>query len=479
MIRCLRPALVALCLLPAVTLAATPDLSARLDAQLQSNRERYGIAGQAVLVAHNGRVLYQAASGDRDREQQLPMTLDTVFGVQSLAKLFTSTLVMQLVDEGAVDLDAAASRYVPALPAAWQQITVRDFLNHSSGVADYFENRDGHWASPGYDRLAPTLATALAAAGTLPLQFTPGSRSNYIQTNYLVLSALLEAHYGQPYAQIARERIVQRLGLRHTRLGRPATPGPHSALAYTGKNGVLELANEEVWPDYALGHSDLQTTVADFNRFLQALAAGTLVPRATLERLWQPRTLGNGRPSYMSSGWDTDRDDGYTQLGHDGGTRVRARLAYQGTLAGDSWVFLYFTNGSASNVWSRVLVDSTMAAAAPERFPHAVLSERLIGYALADENTEQEAMAAWLREDSGIAGNERERAVNTLGYSIRENLGPRPALKVFALNTVLHPRSANAWDSLAECHAALGETATAEALYAKSKQLAADAAASP
>ncbi len=100
--------------------------SKQLSTQLQTNRERYGIAGQAVLVAHNGQVLYQRASGERDPATHAPATVETIFAAQSMAKLLTSTLVMQLVDQGKVDLDAPASRYVPDLPAAWQAIHVRD-----------------------------------------------------------------------------------------------------------------------------------------------------------------------------------------------------------------------------------------------------------------------------------------------------------------------------------------------------------------
>lgn len=81
-------------------------------------------------------------------------------------------------------------------------------------------------------------------------------------------------------------------------------------------------------------------------------------------------------------------------------------------------------------------------------------------------------MQDWLQDNPGITGDERERAINTSGYAILESLGAARALKVFALNAELYPASANAWDSLAECHAALGDAETAKALYAKSKALA-------
>lgn len=458
--------------LPASARDVPGDLTAQLDVQLQANRERYGIAGQAVLVAHNGKVLYQGTSGERDPATHAPATVDSIFAAQSVAKLLTSTLVMQLVDQGKVDLDAPASRYVPALPIAWQEIRLRDFLNHSSGIAEYYERKGEHWVSKGYNGLAPDLAAALKVAGSAPMQFVPGSRVQYTQANYLVLTALLETHYGKPYPAIARERILQPLKMRSTSWGTASAPAQRAAVPYIGKDGQLQPANEDPWPNYGWGHADLQTTVGDMNRFLQALATGKLLRTATLEALWQPQKLTSGGSNFFSTGWDTTRSDGYTQVGHDGGTRVRARLGYKGTLASGYWVFVYLTNGSARNVWSSTLVESTMAVAAPGEFPHAALAERLIGYALGSDSGSEGTLRAWLRESSGIPSNELERAINATGYAIRNNLGDRPALKVFTLNTALYPTSANAWDSLAECHAALGEREIAEALYMKSKRLA-------
>ncbi|WP_329764091.1 serine hydrolase domain-containing protein [Stenotrophomonas geniculata] len=458
--------------LPVSARSAPDNLSSHLDTQLQTNRERYGIAGQAVLVAHNGQVLYQGASGERDPASHAPATVDSIFTAQSMAKLLTSTLVMQLVDQSKVDLDAPASRYVQDLPTAWQAIHVRDFLNHSSGIGEYYDRVDNRWVSKGYAGVAPDLGAALKVAGAAPMQFATGSRVQYTQANYLVLTALLETHYRKPYPAIARERILQPLKMTSTSWGVSSVPATRAAVPYIGKDGQLQPANEDPWPDYGWGHADLQTTIGDMNRFLQALATGKLLRTETLEKLWQPQKLSGGGSNFFSTGWDTTRSDGYTQVGHDGGTRVRARLAYKGTLASGYWVFVYLTNGSARNAWSSTLVESAMAVGAPQEFPHAVLSERLIGYALDDSADAKPQMRSWLRDSNGVPTGELERAINADGYAIRESLGAGKALKVFTLNTELYPDSANAWDSLAECHAALGEREAADRLYAKAKALA-------
>lgn len=248
--------------LPVSARDTSHDLASQLDAQLQANRERYGIAGQAVLVAHDGQVLYQGASGERDPAVHAPATVDSIFAAQSMAKLLTSTLVMQLVDQGTVDLDAPASRYVPDLPAAWQAIHVRDFLNHSSGIAEYYARVDNRWVSKGYPGVAPDLAAAFKVAGAAPMQFATGSRVQYTQANYLVLTALLEAHYRKPYPAIARERILQPLRMRSTSWGLAAVPPKRAAVPYIGKDGTLQPADEDPWPSYGWGHADLQTTVA-------------------------------------------------------------------------------------------------------------------------------------------------------------------------------------------------------------------------
>ncbi len=126
-------------------------------------------------------------------------------------------------------------------------------------------------------------------------------------------------------------------------------------------------------------------------------------------------------------------------------------MAYKGTLAGGYWVFVYLTNGSARNVWSSTLVESTMAVAAPQEFPHAVLSERLIAYALDDSTDATTQMRSWLRVGHGVPTGELERAINADGYAIRESLGAGNALRVFALNTTLYqirPMRGTAWPSV-------------------------------
>lgn len=451
---------------------ADEALSAALTRQMEVNRQRYGIAGQALLVAHNGKVLFRGADGEADVERHERVTADHVFAAYSLSKLFASVLIMQLVEQDQVDLDAPASAYVAGLPASWQAIRVREFLDHTSGVPEYFAQRQDGAASSAM-AFPEDLPAVFASLADTPLPFATGTDTRYTQTNFLVLTALLEAHYGKPYAQIADERIVRKLQLGHTWLGPAALPKQGVVRSYVGKDGRLVPEQDIDWPDYARGHAGLYLTLEDLGRFLQAVSSGELVGKATLRRLWQPRTLTNGRRGGFAAGWEYGESGAYRQVGHDGGTRVRVRVLFQDSLDGDVYVFAYLTNGSAKNVWSRVLVGSAMAVAAPDRFPVESLFEALVGYALqAPAKGDASAQARSIRANRGLSDADLERTVNATGYAIRENLGVEPALRVFELNTVLFPDSSNAWDSLAEAHAAQGDQDKAKALYEKAHRLA-------
>lgn len=460
-------------LLPCIALARDDALSRSLERQLELNRERYGIAGQAVLVAQDGRVIFRGVDGEANVDTHRRVARDDVFPTYSLAKLFTSTLIMQLVERGRVDPDTPASAYLPGLPAAWRTIAVRDFLDHTSGVPEYFDNRNGAGAAA--DTVFAEDATRVfQSLADKPMQFAPGTDTRYTQTNYLVLAALLEAHYREPYSWIAEQRILRKLGMRHTWLGPAGLPRRGVVTPYVGKDGRLREEQDLAWPSYAYGHAGLYLTLDDLGRFLRAMTSGELVGKATLRRLWQPRTLAGGKRAWFAAGWEYGESDGYRQVGHDGGTRVRVRILFKDSLDEDVHTFVYLTNGSARNVWSRVLMDSAMAAAAPDRFPVEALSETLVAFALrAHAAGDVQDMARSIRagdipRDAGL-----ERIVNNTGYAVRENLGVAAALRVFELNTVLFPDSANVWDSLAEAHEARGDMDKAKSLRDKARRLAA------
>ena len=422
--------------------AHAAPLDRALEQKMEANAQRYVIASQAVLVARNGEVVFRNVAGARR---------DELFPVYSVSKLLASVLVMQLVEAGQLDLDKPASAYLAGLPLRWQQIPLRLILNHSSGLPEYFD--PAKLAAPSFP---PTLQAVFAALADKPLVFEPGTATRYTQTNFLLLEALLEAHYGKPYTQLASERIINKLGLRNTYLGLASTGRRAMVRSYIGKNGRLQADPAVQWPEYTNVHAELFTTVDDLAVFLNAVARGELVGRETLRKLWQPQKLANGQDGWFASGWEYGRSGGYEFVGHDGGTKVRVRLMWPERDGGDSYTIVYLTNGSAQNVWSRTLVESLMAAIDPARFPMEAVSEQLIDYASRPATTPAQFQAL-LQQLQTLAlrdGAALERRINETGYAMLETRGSGAAIKVFELNTRLFPQSSNARDSLAQAQAA-------------------------
>lgn len=151
------------------------DLHRRIGEQMRTNAGRYGIAGQSVLIRHDGKLLAQAVAGEADLTTHRPVTPETVFNAYSLAKLLVSTLVMQRVEAGSIEMNAPTSRYLPDLPEAWRAITVQQFLDHASGVPEYFQTHDGKIVTPQGVPLPATLPDVFKALDTVPLQFAPGT----------------------------------------------------------------------------------------------------------------------------------------------------------------------------------------------------------------------------------------------------------------------------------------------------------------
>ncbi|MBB4759439.1 serine hydrolase [Xanthomonas euroxanthea] len=463
----LLPAL--LVLLLSSTAAADDGLASKLDLQMQKNRERYGIAGQALLVAHDGRILYRGVDGQADVGTGTSVTTSHVFPAYSLSKLLVSTLIIQLVEKGQVDLDAPASRYLTTLPPRWRDITVGQFLDHTSGVPEYFTTEQGQVITP-QGGFPPDVDTLFASLAETLLQFPPGTRTLYTQTNYVVLAALLSTHYRMPYARIAERRIFQRLGMRHSSLGRPASGERDVVTSYLGRDGRLQPMPDVAWPAYAYGHAALYLTIDDLHRFLRAITAGELVKKHTLQQAWQPIRQADGTPGWFAGGWETGDVDGYRIVGHDGGARDRVRILFRGAPGQDTWIVVYLTNGSARNVWSRMLVDSAMAAAAPERFPTSALSESLIAQATL-EPPALDVWAADVRAHTTLGEDALQQSVKRTAENVRENLGIDAAIRIFDLNTALFPEAAATWSDLANAHASRGDLATARTLSARALQI--------
>ena len=181
-----------------------------------------GFSG-VVLVARGDQVLLRKAAGLADRERNIPNAPKTKFPIYSVTKQFTAAAIMLLVQDGKVSLDDRISKYYPASPPAWQDVTIKHLLTHGSGIQDY-------WVSHPEARQALEDGTLFRSSEQLfqlmiadPLAFAPGTNISYSNAGYALLTMVIEHASGQRYEAFLRDRIFAPLAMRDT--GSGAMPG--------------------------------------------------------------------------------------------------------------------------------------------------------------------------------------------------------------------------------------------------------------
>lgn len=253
--------------------------------ELLAAYHKAGILNGSVLVAQGDSVLYERGFGEAEKSWHIPNTPNTKFRIGSTTKQFTAALVHQLAEQGLVDLDAPISKYLPSYPAAQgRRVTVRQLLTQTSGIPNYTSLPV--WNQLRRSSFAPD--SFLRVFSGLALEFEPGSKFSYSNSNYFVLGVLIEHVTGQAYATALRTRLLEPLGLRDTGYDTRTAVVEQMASGYRRVDG--EYAPEryvDVSLPYAAGM--MYSTVRDLYRWKRALHRGAPFRDArTLARMLTP-----------------------------------------------------------------------------------------------------------------------------------------------------------------------------------------------
>ncbi len=441
---------------------------AQLDQQLTLNTQRYGVVGQSVQILKNNKLIYQGKQGFANKELSVSISDKHLFPSYSVTKLFTSVLVMYFVENAKIDIKKSIRFYLPYLPKHWQEITVEHALNHTSGLPRYFDiaMKNGHFLA---SKKAVFLSLALK-----PEHFAMGTENRYNNTNFLILSAILETQTGKPYQTLVEELIIKPLGLENTGHASAKAVMTSMVSSYQGKDGVLLKNNDIDWPEYTYAHSGLYSTATDLSTFITALVTGKLVSPESLQQLQQPMALLNGQQGEYAFGFEYEKRDGYHQIGHDGGNRVKIRHYFSNDPSRDNYTLAYLTNGNANSVWTDILADSVMAIVDAEQFKMAHLSQRLISAVLAQDSKNLPAVYADLSKVFNGEQSAIEYFIWYNAYGVRYSAGLPASLPAFELLTSKFPESAKAWSSLAGIWQAMGNKEKALKCYQTALKLAPD-----
>jgi len=271
----------------------TPLRSAalRIDQIMQTRAKAADFSG-SVLVAREGRALYQHAFGYANLEWKIPNDLQTKFEIGSMTKQFTALLVLELVNQGRIKLDGRLADYLPYYRKdTGTRITIEQLLDHTSGIPNFL-SAPGFLEGPA-SRMPYGVRDFAEKYCSGNLEFEPGTKFNYSNSGYFLLGAVLEQVSGQSYEQLLRERVFTPLGMHDSGYTRTATILPHRAAGYERSVSGLENARfYDMSIPFAAGA--LYSTVGDLLLWDQALYGERLLPRKLRDLLFKPNLSNYG-----------------------------------------------------------------------------------------------------------------------------------------------------------------------------------------
>lgn len=282
------------------------SLSAKLDRYIQTYVDVQLFSG-SVLVAKEGKILLCKGYGMANYELDVPNTPETKFRLGSITKQFTAMAIMQLQEMGLLNVQDALSKYIPDYPRS-NEITVHNLLTHTSGIPNFTD-------FPEYPKkkIKPhSLEQIIARFKNKPLDFTPGEKHVYSNSNYIILTYIIEKASGKKYETFLKEHIFEPLAMKNTGCDDYHLIIKNRAAGYS-MDDVKMINADYIDMSFPAGAGDLYSTVEDLYRWDQALYTDKLVSRESLNKIFTPFKDNYGY------GWVIKNSPYGTIISHGGG----------------------------------------------------------------------------------------------------------------------------------------------------------------
>jgi CubicO group peptidase (beta-lactamase class C family) len=282
----------------------------KIDNDVNTALRRFDVPGAVVMVTRNGHVSLIRASGLRDVARGLRMRPDTFFEIGSITKQFTAASILQLQEAGKLQIDRPLSNYLPDAPHA-KEVTLRQLLTLTAGLHEYFD--DGLAGQP------ISWRDLIARVALLPLDFPPGSRWSYSNTDYLLLGKVIEAVSGESYPAYLRHHILDPLNMKDTHTTADEGSLSNMALGYRHIGGKRERA-PITDPGWAGAAGLLVTNLNDLAKWDAGLRNGKIVSMSDYRQMTTSfMTTKNGNANY-GFGFFVDSVYDQKRIGHTGGS---------------------------------------------------------------------------------------------------------------------------------------------------------------
>lgn len=439
------------------------------DSFIKNKMQELSIPGMQVAVVQHGKIVFNQSFGIANLQDSIPVTSKSIFPINSCTKVFTGVAIMQLVEEGKIDLSAPISHYLDSLPESWQPITIRQLLTHISGLPDIISIMDPFGGGFG---ILGNEANAWEKIKARPMDFVPGTQFSYNQTNYLLLGKLIAKLTGKPFTQVYQEKQFQVAGMPNTIFGDSRDIIPNAVPSYRLKQNARRLAAHETkhintfveFPSFLRTGSGLNATAEDMANWIIALQQGKLFKnKSTLNTMWTASTFNNGSPTPWALGW--------------GFNKFRSRHRAVGMSGGERSAFLIYPDDDLA-----IIVLTNLAGSAPQNFieeiagyynPEIPVSDPFIMLRsqITKEGFEHTAEIYKKLKKKDPDFNPSENSINNWGYQLMGEEQLKNALEIFKLNILINSKSWNAYDSYGEVLLKDGQKEEAISAYKKSVEL--------
>jgi len=290
------------------------SLADDLDAYVRDYMKTRHVPAVVWGVFKDGKVVKSRAYGLANVELGAPARTDSVFEIGSVSKQFTATALLMLVDEGRLSLDDRIDKFIADLPEDWRPVTLRQLLQHTSGIPDME-------AIFGYEsyRNIYTPRQIIDIANSHPMDFKPGEGWSYSNTGYYLAAMVLEKVSGKTYGQFLRERIFQPLGMTHTRESDPTQIIPNRAAGYRVLDSGIWEVRDPMQPTACLGAGTLVSTLEDMAKWDAAITQHRFLKPETQQLMFTEGRTTKG-PTGYGMGWFISPWRGNPSYEHSGGT---------------------------------------------------------------------------------------------------------------------------------------------------------------
>lgn len=317
--------------------------TAKLDQLLHSLQQRDEAMGSLTLMK-NGKVLYSRAIGHRytSANEKIPANIYTMYRIASITKIFTATMIFQLIEENKISLQTTLDVYFPQMPNA-KTITIRHMLSHRSGLRDFTQID----SMPAWIEKLPHREKMLTTISTYPVDFQPGERFSYSNSNYVLLGYIIEKIDGQSYESALQKRICAKLGLIQTHeVDRTPNKKENESFSYR----FIDTWTHQPECKMPEGAGGIISTPIELVKFMDGLFTGKLLTKESLSAM---TTLVDG---FYGMGMHLIATEDRGGIGHGGDIDAsQSMLVY---FPKDSLTLAYCTNGivySKENIINHVL----------------------------------------------------------------------------------------------------------------------------